>query len=131
VPPFIGDNDAPHWSSAPPQRGLDVLSLTASSTIVRQKLAALVLNPLTVFEMKKITWHTEPSRLPNERSLRSLSCVFAPHARRGTSVEQGRIPGNLSRPISIRYLCVLYSKERSMPDCWVYFVGRDGRFSDR
>jgi hypothetical protein len=72
VPPFIGDNDTPHRPSAPPQGSLYPLRLTSCSTIVWQKMAALVLDPLTVLEMKKITWHIGTSRLPNERSVSSL-----------------------------------------------------------
>jgi hypothetical protein len=53
VPPFIGYNDAPRRPSATPQRGLYPFSLTSSSTIVRQEMAALVLNTFAVCEMKK------------------------------------------------------------------------------
>jgi hypothetical protein len=68
VPPFIGDNDAPHGSSAPPQRCLYLLSFTSGSSIVWQKMAALVLNPPAVFKMEKIAWHTGTIRRPNKRS---------------------------------------------------------------
>jgi hypothetical protein len=33
-------------------------------------MAALVLNPLAVFKMEKIAWHTGTSRRPNKRSCR-------------------------------------------------------------
>jgi hypothetical protein len=118
VPPFVGDNDAPHRFSAPPQRGLYPLSLASSSTIVRQEMAALVLNPLTVFEMKKITWHTRTSPLPNERSLCPASaprgldrfqlatpvgaCHWTPFAYRGVvSGRPGTFDTGSTRPLVV------------------------------
>jgi hypothetical protein len=68
VPTFIGDNDAPGGPSTTPQRGLYPLGLMPSSTIAGQNMTALVLNPLTSFEMKKITRHTGTSLLPKVSS---------------------------------------------------------------